>query len=400
MSEAASGPVFAAHSMPATHSAAVRLCRSEARLLSAYNAGVREEVVKAKYGLTRVTKLASNENPLGASPQATAAVAGWLGQLHRYPDPTCAALRQALQAARGIDAGRILVGNGSEDIIESACKAVLAPGDRVVTLAPSFGLHEIFPRMMGATVDKVPVGKTFEFDLAAWRVALARPAKLVIFSTPSNPVGCILSGRQLEALIGACPEDSLLVVDEAYHEYAAGPDYPDSLELLAAQSRPWIVLRTFSKAYGLAGLRIGYGVASDAELVSVLDRVRTPFNVNGAAQAAALAAMSDAAHLQAVVRANACERAALAARLAALEGSRQQGLRTTPSKGNFLFIDTARPGWKVSDALMRRGVIVKPWLEQGFDSFIRVSVGRPEESEHFLLSLEEVLDEVPRERWA
>ena len=363
------------------------LCRPEVRALPAYNAGVSEAAAIARYKLTRVTKLSSNENPFGASPHALAALRESLGHVHRYPDPACAALRHRLQVRCGIDADRIVIGNGSEDIIEGICIAMLSPGDRVVTLAPSFGLHEIFPRMMGAHVDKVGVTAQFAYDLPAWRRALARPAKIVMFSTPSNPVGCILTAEQFTALVEASPADALLVVDEAYCEYAAGPDYPDSVKLLSAQARPWIVLRTFSKAYGLAGLRIGYGIASEPDLVSVLNRVRTPFNVNGAAQAAAIAALDDTDHLQAAVAACRRERTSLAARLRALEERQNYGLRIAPSWGNFLFIDTARASVEVADALMRRGVIVKPWLEAGFDTFIRVTVGNAEDSEHFLAAL-------------
>lgn len=380
--------------MTGLRSPTLELCRPEVRALPPYNAGTSEIVAKARYGLTQVTKLASNENPLGASPAAVAALMASIAHVHRYPDPSCAALRHHIQERSGIASDRILVGNGSEDIIEGLCKAMLAPGDRVVTLAPSFGLHEIFPLMMGAHVEKVRVNAEFGYDLPAWRHALSRPAKLVMFSTPSNPVGCILNGSQLSALIDACPADALLVVDEAYYEYATGPDYPDSLALLGAQSRPWIVLRTFSKAYGLAGLRIGYGIASERDLVSVLDRVRTPFNVNGAAQAAAIAALADTDHLRAVVSATCRERDSLADRLGALERRRKFGVRIAPSRGNFLFIDTTRSSRAVSDALMQRGVIIKPWLEAGFETFIRVTVGTAGDSARFLVALEQAMDAV------
>ena len=362
--------------------------------MPAYNAGVSESAARARYGLVRVTKLASNENPSGASPLALAALRESLAHVHRYPDPSCTALRHTLQEHSGVESDRILIGNGSEAIIEMLCKAFLAPGDRVVTSAPSFGLHEILLMMMGATVDKVRVNTQFEYDLGAWRDALLGSAKLVMFSTPSNPVGCILTGPQLKAVIDASPADALLVVDEAYYEYATGPDYADSVKLLSAQLRPWIVLRTFSKAYGLAGLRIGYGIASERDLVSILDRVRTPFNVNGAAQAAAVAALRDTDHLRAVVSASRRERASLAERLRSLEARHNYGLRIAPSRGNFLFIDTARSSREVADALMQRGVIVKPWLETGFYTCMRVTVGKAEDNEHFLVALQQVMDTV------
>ncbi len=368
------------------------LCRPEARSLPIYNAGISERTARAKYNLARVTKLASNENPFGVSPAVIEVFERAFHQIYRYPDPKCTALRERIQALNAIEADRIVFGNGSEDIIEMLCKALLSPGDRVVTLAPTFGLHEIFPLMMGATVDKVRINADFGYDLPLWRRSLCRaPVKLVMFSTPSNPVGCILRTAEFRELINAAPPDAVLVVDEAYHEYAAHEDYPDSLKLLSAQPRPWLVLRTFSKAYSLAGLRIGYGLASDAELVSILDRVRTPFNVNSAAQEAALAALSDAEHLQATVSATARERDLLADRLNSVESVQGYGLRIAPSRANFLFIDTANSSREIAEALLRLGVIVKPWLEPGYDTFIRVSVGRRADNEHFMEAFEHVM---------
>lgn len=367
------------------------LCRPEVRSLPKYNAGVSEDVARARYQLTRVTKLASNENPFGSSPTVAEELVKSLGDIYRYPDPNCTALREQIERNTGVAGARIVIGNGSEDIIEMLCKALLAPGDRVLTLAPSFGLHEIFPLMMGATVDKIPVNTAFEYDLLAWCSALSRPAKLVMFSTPSNPVGCALNDAGLRVLVDACPLDAVLVVDEAYFEYAVGRDYADSLKVLSNQPRPWIVLRTLSKAYGLAGLRVGYGLASDVNLVSLLDRVRTPFNVNAFAQVAAVAVLRDLKHLNRVVSATVHERQYLTERLHALEAMRAYGLRIVPSLGNFLFIDVGRSSSDVATALMRNGVIVKPWLESGFQTFIRVTVGRREDNEHFLQALAEVL---------
>jgi len=367
------------------------LCRPEVRSLPKYNAGVSEDVARARYQLTRVTKLASNENPFGSSPTVAEELVKSLGDIYRYPDPNCTALREQIERNTGVAGARIVIGNGSEDIIEMLCKALLAPGDRVLTLAPSFGLHEIFPLMMGATVDKIPVNTAFEYDLLAWCSALSRPAKLVMFSTPSNPVGCALNDAGLRFLVDACPLDAVLVVDEAYFEYALGRDYADSLKVLSNQPRPWIVLRTLSKAYGLAGLRVGYGLASDVNLVSLLDRVRTPFNVNAFAQVAAVAVLRDLKHLNRVVSATVHERQYLTERLHALEAMRAYGLRIVPSLGNFLFIDVGRSSSDVATALMRNGVIVKPWLESGFQTFIRVTVGRREDNEHFLQALAEVL---------
>ncbi len=370
---------------------ALDLCRSEVRSLPIYNAGISEEVARARYQLTRVTKLASNENPFGTSAAVSVELAKSLGDIYRYPDPNCTALREQIERNTGVARSRIVLGNGSEDIIEMLCKALLVPGDRVLTLAPSFGLHEIFPLMMGATVEKIPVNAAFAYDLPAWCAALSRPVKLVMFSTPSNPVGCALNDVGLQVLVDASPLDAVLVIDEAYFEYAEGGDYADSLKVLSSQPRPWIVLRTLSKAYGLAGLRIGYGLASDADFASLLDRVRTPFNVNTFAQVAAVAALRDLKHLKAVVSATVYERADLMRQLVALEAMHGYGMRIAPSLGNFLFIDVRRPSSNVATALMQNGVIVKPWLEAGFQTFIRVTVGRREDNQHFLEALAKVM---------
>ena len=358
--------------------------RPEVAGLPAYNAGMSSAAACQRLGLPSVVKLSSNENPYGPSERAVAALAGVGAQVGRYPDAQCTALRERLAALTGVAPERLVFGNGSEDILQMICLAVLSRGDRVLTLAPPFGLHEIYPRMMGATVEKVPLSPHLEHDVPAWQAALARPARIVFLGTPANPSGCVLDDAQLRALVADVPPDCVIVVDEAYYEYAQGPGYADSLAVLADQDRPWIVLRTFSKAHGLAGLRVGYGMASGAELVGALDRVRTPFPVNVAAQAAALAALADRAHLERVVALTVAERDHLRGELLSLERRLGLGLRVAPSRGNFLFIDVRRPGAAVAEALLARGVIVKPWRDDGFDDFIRVSVGTPQESAAFL----------------
>lgn len=279
-----------------------RIARPEARDLPAYNAGLSSDAVRQRYGVDTIARLGSNENPFGPSPAVGAALRDMADAIGQYPDANSTALRAAIAARTGVEPADIVVGNGSENLLELLCLAFLSPGDRVVTLLPSFGLHEIFPRMMGAQVDMVPVTDSMEFDIDAWCAALgggARPPRMAILSNPSNPVGCMLDADAFDRVVRAAPPETLLVIDEAYYEYARlTPGFPDVLTRLRAQERPWIVLRTFSKAWGLAGLRVGYGLASHAELVRMLDRVRTPFNVNLAAQRAALAAWGDADHME------------------------------------------------------------------------------------------------------
>lgn len=366
-----------------------RLARPEVRDLPAYNAGLSSDVVRQRYGVTHVARLASNENPFGPSPAVAHALAGLAKTVGPYPDANSLALRAAIAARTGAQAGEIVIGNGSENLLEMLCQALLSPGDRVVTLVPSFGLHDIYPRMMGARVQLVPVTKALEFDVDAWCHALAsgpQAPKLAMLSNPSNPVGCMLDASSFRRIVQATPPEALLVIDEAYYEYALHtPGFPDALAELRAQARPWIVLRTFSKAWGLAGLRVGYGIASDARLVQLLDRVRTPFNVNLAAQTAALAAWSDPAYMEMTVQGTVAQRDALAAQLG------ESGVRMSPSAGNFLFLDLRRPNDVVFEALQARGVLVKPWKERGYENFIRVSIGSAEDNALFLKAFKEVM---------
>lgn len=366
-----------------------RIARVEARDLPAYNAGLSSDAVRQRFGLDTIARLGSNENPFGPSPAVGAALRDMADAIGQYPDANSTALRAAIAARTGVEPADIVVGNGSENLLELLCLAFLSPGDRVVTLLPSFGLHEIFPRMMGAQVDMVPVTDSMEFDIDAWCAALgggARPPRMAILSNPSNPVGCMLDADAFDRVVRAAPPETLLVIDEAYYEYARlTPGFPDVLTRLRAQERPWIVLRTFSKAWGLAGLRVGYGLASHAELVRMLDRVRTPFNVNLAAQRAALAAWGDADHMEKAVQETVAQREILRMQL------RDLGVAVAPSAANFLFVDLRRANGPVAEALLARGIIVKPWKEAGYEHFIRVSVGAAADNRLFVAALADIL---------
>jgi histidinol-phosphate aminotransferase len=362
------------------------LARPEARGLPAYNSGLSSDAVRAKYGVSRVARLGSNENPAGPSPEVARALADLAAGCADYPDAGSTALRAAIGRMVGIAPDCIVVGNGSEHIIEMLCQALLLPGDRVVTLIPSFGLHEIYPRMTGAQVDLIPVTDAMQYDVDAWVAALGQDAKLVFLSNPSNPVGCMLDAAQLRRIVDAMPDDGVLAVDEAYYEYALhSPGFPDTLAELKQRRINWIVLRTFSKAWGLAGLRVGYGLASSPEFIDLLNRVRTPFNVNLAAQKAALAALGDPAHMQAAVQRTLAARDAMAAAL------RGMGLFVAPCAGNFLFIDVRRPNGPVAEGLLARGVIIKPWKEPGYETYIRASLGSDADNALFLDALKAVL---------
>jgi histidinol-phosphate aminotransferase len=366
-------------------SAMASLVRREVAELPTYDPGADPDEVARATGTARVIKLSNNENPFGTSPAVAAAVQRRLAGITRYPDPTGKRLADALGRTLMVPAERIVLGNGSENILEMLCQAVLDPGDLVVTQAPGFSLHDIFPRMMGARVEKVPVNGQFGFDAAAWRHALSAGPKLVFLANPCNPTGVMLTAAELDAIMADTPRSALLVLDEAYCEFARShPAYPDGVEVLRDHNRPWIVLRTFSKAYGLAGLRVGYGIASSSTLVRALDRVRTPYNVNQLAQDAAVAALGDQAHLAETVRRTAAEITRLADRF------RGAGLRVAPSAANFLFIDTAGDAGEVVRHLHRSGIIVKAWREPGYESFIRASLSTPEENDLFVHRLLEI----------
>ncbi|MBG0851593.1 histidinol-phosphate transaminase [Streptomyces spinoverrucosus] len=361
------------------------LIRGEVAGLPLYDPGADPDEVAALSG-GRVIKLSNNENPYGISPTVAEAIRLSLaGGVSRYPDPTGKRLAEAIGTSLDVPAEHVVLGNGSENILELLCQAVLDPGDLVVTQAPGFALHEIFPRVMGARVVKVPVTAEFGFDAAAWRDALAAGPKLVFLANPCNPTGAMLSAGQLEQVVAAMAESALLVLDEAYGEFArTDPEYPDGLEALRGQDRPWIVLRTFSKAYGLAAFRVGYGIASDAALIQALDRVRTPYNVNQPAQDAAIAALGDHEHLAETVRRTGLEIARVTDRL---HGA---GLRVVPSSTNFLFIDTGYRSDRVAQELHRAGIIVKAWREPGYETYIRASLSTPEENDVFVRCLTEI----------
>ncbi|HRM48027.1 MAG TPA: aminotransferase class I/II-fold pyridoxal phosphate-dependent enzyme, partial [Alicycliphilus sp.] len=241
------------------------LARPEVPQLPAYNAGLSSEAVRARYGVSEIARLASNENPYGASPAVARALVDLATRVGCYPDANCSALRAAIGARTGVAPAAIVIGNGSEDILQMLCQAFLSAGERVLTQRPAFGLHEIYPRMMGAQVELLALTPRLGFDVDAWCAALARGPKLAMLANPSNPVGCMFSAAEMQQLLAATPAHTLLVIDEAYYEYARlAPGYPDVLALLRGRAMPWIVLRTFSKAWGLAGLRVGYGLASDA----------------------------------------------------------------------------------------------------------------------------------------
>lgn len=342
-----------------------------------YEPGKPIEYVARELGLDPETiiKLASNENPFGPSPKAVAAAQRALEHGELYPDGGCFELRAKLAAARGLGADQFIVGNGSNEIIELLGHALLGPGDEVVMGAPAFVVYKLVTLVFGARAVEVPL-KDYRHDLAAIAAAITPRTKLVYVCCPNNPTGTANTEAELLAFARALPEHVVAVFDEAYAEFVErAPD----LRPLLREGRNVVCLRTFSKIYGLASLRVGYGYAKP-EIVAALNRVRQPFNVNAIAQAAAIAALDDREFAEKCAREN-------RAGLAQLEaGFRKLGLNYVPSVANFILVQVG-DGGKVFEALQRRGVIVRPMKPYAMSAWIRVTVGTPAQNERLLAEL-------------
>lgn len=342
-----------------------------------YEPGKPIEYVARELGLdpAGIIKLASNENPFGPSPKALAAAKHALEHGELYPDGGCFALRQKLATVRGLGPEQFVVGNGSNEIIELLGHAFVGPGDEVVMGAPAFVVYKLVTLLFGAKAVEVPL-TNWRHDLAAIAAAITARTKLVYVCTPNNPTGTANTEAEIVGFVQALPEHVICVIDEAYAEFVErAPD----LRPLIAQGRNVVCLRTFSKIYGLASLRIGYGYAS-ADLCALLNRVRQPFNVNAIAQAAAIAALDDRDFAERCAREN-------RAGLAQLErGCRELGLEFVPSVANFMLVRVG-DGLRVFQELQQRGVIVRPVKSYGLPDWVRVTVGTREQNERLLREL-------------
>jgi histidinol-phosphate aminotransferase len=351
-----------------------------------YEPGKPIEYVARELGLDPegIIKLASNENPFGPSPRALEAAKRALEHGELYPDGGCFELRQKLAAHRGMQPDEIVVGNGSNEIIELLGHAFLGPGDEVVMATPAFVVYKLVTLLFGAKAIELPL-RHWRHDLKALADAITPRTKLVFVCSPNNPTGTANTEAELIAFARSLPEHVIGVFDEAYADYL---EHAPDLRPLIREGRKIVCLRTFSKIYGLASLRIGYGYAS-GELCALLNRVRQPFNVNAIAQAAAIAALEDREFAQRCAREN-------RAGLAQLEqGCRALGLEYVPSVANFMLVKVGE-GSRVFDALQRRGVIVRPVKSYGLAEWVRVTTGTPEQNERLLRELKVVLAERPK----
>jgi len=365
----------------------LNLARPGVQKLSPYVPGKPVEELAREFGLRPqdIVKLASNENPLGPSPAVREAIAAALPELTRYPDGNGFALKQALAAKSGVNTAGITLGNGSNDILELVARAFVGPEHEVVFSDHAFAVYPIVTQAVGARAVSVPA-KDWGHDLDAMAAAITPSTRVVFIANPNNPTGTWIERDALEAFLDRVPENVIVVLDEAYTEYVETDDVPNGVDYLGRYSN-LLVSRTFSKAYGLAALRVGYGLSHPA-IADALNRVRQPFNVNSLALAAALAALEDEAYLIESRRINRIGMQQLE------EGCAALGLSWIPSRGNFLAIDLGREAAPVFQGLLREGVIVRPVANYGMPSYLRVTIGLPAENQRFLDALKQVLARV------
>ncbi|MEO2167707.1 MAG: histidinol-phosphate transaminase [bacterium] len=358
-----------------------KLVPEHLRSLSPYLPGRAIAEIQREYGLHDVVKLASNENPLGMSPHARAALVAVADEAHRYPEGGSPNLRAALALKHGLPEDRILLGNGSNEILTLLARLLLTPGDEVVVAAHAFAVYTISARAQGARVVTVPAPR-FAHEPRAMATAVTERTKIVYLCNPNNPTGTMFGRTEWEAFFAAVPDDVLIVNDNAYAEYVEDPDYPDAL---AERDRHpgMVVLRTFSKIHGLAGLRVGWGVGP-TPLVELYDSLRDPFHLNLAAERAATAALVDDEHVERSRRVNREGREFL------MRVARTLGLPALPGAGNFLTIEVGDAVF-VAGSLERAGVIVRPLGGYGMPAHIRVSIGLPAENTIFAQTLAALL---------
>lgn len=352
-----------------------------------YVPGKPVEEVERELGLKNVIKMASNENPLGPSLRAVETMRSNLKKMHIYPDGNCYYLKEALAAKLDLKTDQLIFGNGSDEILSFLTLDYINQGDEAVMVKPSFSEYDFAMRLMGGAPRQVPLGgPDFSYDFEAILEAVNEKTRLVFICSPNNPTGSIVKKKDLDSFIERLPDNVLLVLDQAYIEYVDNEDHPTGLDYVE-QGMPVILLRTFSKLYGMAGLRIGYGIAP-AEIISELNRVREPFNVNAMAQAAALAALDDYYHLER------SRKLVGESRKQFVEGLSEMGLKPVPDQANFCFIDLKVDSREVFKAMLQKGVIVRTGDIFGFPTYIRVTYGTEEQNKRFLAALKEVLDDL------
>lgn len=358
--------------------------------MTPYSPGKPIAEVKRELGLERVVKLASNENPLGPSPKAVEALKKAAEEAHIYPDGSTHDFRRAVSEKFGVPYDCVIAGNGSDELIHLLGLIFLdSPEDEIVVGYPSFVRYDAAAHLANAKVIQVPLDAEYRHDLAAMAKAVTPNTKLLFIANPNNPTGTIVTKAEVDAFLRDLPPSVTVILDEAYYEFAAHePDFPCSVDYVL-EGRNVVGLRTLSKTYGLAGIRMGYGFAP-AQIADAINRAREPFNVNSLAQVAGIAALDDDGHVQRTVENN---RRGLERLAGAFEAV---GAKPCPSFANFVFADLGRPARPIFQALLERGIIVRPGDVLGAPTCLRVSVGTEEEIELFVEALNEIMEVVAR----
>ncbi len=357
------------------------------RNLAPYKPGKPIDELQREYGLSKVVKLASNENPLGPGPKAIAAVQSQLSELARYPDGNGFTLKKKLSENLQVRLNQITLGNGSNDLLEFAARTFAQAGEEIIFSQHAFAVYPLVTQAIDAKAVVVPA-KNWGHNLEAMLAAITDKTRVIFIANPNNPTGTWLGETELADFLANAPERVIVVLDEAYFEYAVNPSmgatsYPDGMKFLAKYNN-LIVSRTFSKAYGLAGLRVGYAVSSPV-IADLLNRVRQPFNVNSLALAAACAALDDQGHIEKSVELNVKEMGVLKTAFSEMK------LEFIPSVGNFICVDVGKDAAPVYLALLKKGVIVRPVANYEMPNHLRVTIGTRQENEMFLQALDEVL---------
>jgi histidinol-phosphate aminotransferase len=358
------------------------LARPSIQALKPYVPGRSIEEVKAQYNPARIVKLGSNENPLGANPKVIRAIAKALPKISLYPDGSSRELREALAKYCGVKADQVIVGNGSDEILLMLALAFVKPGERVVVSENTFSEYEFSGRVLDAEIVKVPL-RDYRYDVAGFAKTLKLKPKMLFLCNPNNPTGNYFTHAELEGLLKKAPRGCLVVVDEAYGDYATEKDFPRCLELMRKYPN-LLVARTFSKLFGLAGLRLGYGIG-DAGLLRETLRVKTPFNVNLLVQTAAVTALADKAFVRKSLAANNKGRLQIEA------GFRKLGLFYLPTQANFICFRVPRPAVDLCEDLLKRGMIIRALKSFGLPEWCRVTIGTKEQNTFFLQELARTL---------
>lgn len=357
-----------------------RLVTDNIEALRPYQGGKPIEELARERGLTDIVKLASNENPLGPSPKALEAARSALPFVHRYPDGAAYRLRTRIAEFHGVPFEEVLHGNGSNELLELIVRTFMVPGQHMIFGQPAFSMYKVIAGGHNVEATPVPTDASLTHDLKGMLEAVQPNTRVIVIDNPNNPTGTYRGLAEVEEFLRAVPPEVIVVMDEAYFEYADATDYPDCLKLRHLRER-LVVLRTLSKAYGLAGMRVGYAIGP-ADIIAYLNRLRAPFNVGVASQEAAIAALDDEEHLNRAVSLNNAERRKLEVEL------EKWAVRVFPSQANFILADFGRPSLELYDALLNQGVIVRPI--PGLETHLRITIGTPDQHQRLLTALAEV----------